>query len=179
MKAPWAATLLLASSVAIAEPLTLSAKAGQFQSVVSQNAASRGEVDATIRMKSIKAGHRWAPGAFLGFQEGAGQYPLNSIQFFLVRNKPTDQFLLAGYRTIKNGSIIEHVSLSKSTSLTSSITFHVHFNKGTFIVSVDGSAPTTITTGLNKVNSYFSANSCTAEFTNITSRSSSGERIEF
>ena len=167
MKALWMAALLFASGAAMAAPFTLSAKAGQFQSVVGEDVAASGEVDATIRITSTSAGHKWAPGAYLGFSQESGQYPQNGIQFFLVRNEPADRFLIVGYRIIKDGAVAESAPLSRSKVLSSSITFRIHFNKGTFLVSVNGSSPATVITNLNKVHSTFSVSSCIAEFSNI------------
>jgi hypothetical protein len=155
------AMLLTMSSLACATTFTLDAKAGEFNAKTFGVPSSEASFSAGILLKGFEGAPGWPPAAYVGFFQGKNRN--DSFQFLVIRNKPEDSYVVAGYRVVQGGkevqvSAIDNLPLGKIASV------ELRFNNGVVTLVVPGQKPITVQTHLKKVSSYASVSSSTVEF---------------
>lgn len=158
-----AITLLLAAScqVSLADTFLLIAKPGNFKAHPIGKHASSNEIEGTISFRSLYSDPSWPPAAYMGMHEGQDRN--NSVQTVVIRNKPTDDLLIVGYRVIINGKEAEVAAI---TSLNANDKAHIkmHFKDGRTTIQVNELSPIIVLTPFSNVATYVSTSSAEAIF---------------
>jgi len=100
-----------------------------------------------------------ASGRLHGFYQGQDRG--NSVQFLIIRNRPTDQFLVAGYRVVEGGREAKVESLS-NLPLNATASAKLKIENGVFTLQVDDAKIVSFRTSLAEAAPYVSSGS--AEF---------------
>ncbi|MBT3028099.1 MAG: hypothetical protein KME48_13190, partial [Candidatus Thiodiazotropha sp. (ex Ctena orbiculata)] len=139
----------------------LSAPPGHYDSVDLGAASEELEIDAKIIFTNFDRSAEWPPGAYVGFYDENDRN--NKFQFLIMRNKKTDNYVVAGYRVIESGKEIKVASISYF-ALNEKVSTTLKYSNGKVRICISGHDPVEITTKLQKVVPYISASSGEAEF---------------
>ena len=147
-----------------AQPQTfsLTAQAGQFKALVMGEPAAFGQFRASLRMTDFAPAPAWPPAAYVGVQQGKDRQ--DSVQVLAVRNHPEDQYLVVGYRFVRQGKEVELKSI-KNVPLGATIEVAISFLGGQVTIEVDSRPPVTIKTPFARMAPYASVSSGEAAFT--------------
>lgn len=156
------ATALLAPSIgALAEPLELSASPGYYNAKTLGPSAQTGKLTASVRLVSFNGTQGWPPAAYVGFFQGPNRD--QSVQFLVIRNRDTDDYLVAGYRVIEGGKEAKVQSLA-NLPLGATANVSMSFKAGEVTLRLNDGAPTRISTSMAEAAPYVSVSSGSAQF---------------
>ena len=144
------------------KPITLSAPDGKFLPVDLGPAASMISMDVQVFLTSFSSGNPWRSAAYVGLYQAPDRD--NSFQIVIVRNAPSDNFLLVGYRIIEMGRETTRVATLESVPTNKPVDISLFFSKGKVTLSVNGGQPVQVDTKLSEVIPYASVSSGTAQF---------------
>ncbi|MBT3037748.1 MAG: hypothetical protein KUF75_10150 [Candidatus Thiodiazotropha sp. (ex Ctena orbiculata)] len=155
-------TLLLVASICYGEKhAKLSAPPGHYDSVDLGAASEELEIDVKMYFTNFDRNADWPPGAYVGFYDEKNRN--NKFQFLIMRNKKTDNYVVAGYRVIENGKEVKVASIS-NFALNEKVSHKLKYSIGKVKICLSGHLPVEITTKLKKVIPYISVSSGEAEF---------------
>jgi hypothetical protein len=144
------------------QTVTLSADAGNFNVRTLGPVASTAVLSVSVRLTAFNGSEAaWPPAAYAGFY--LGQDRSNSVQFLIIRNHPSDDYLVAGYRVVEGGREAKVESLS-SLPLNASVNAKLKIENGVFTLKVADANAVNIRTSLAEVAPYVSVSSGSAEF---------------
>jgi len=146
-------------------PLKLSAPPGQYQASDLGTPSETATIALKMSITAFDKDAQWPPAAYVGFYQGTNRN--KSVQFMIVRNKQTDNYMVAGYRVIEEGQQTKIVSL-ENIELKKPVDISMSFSKGTVTLSFNHGQPIEVHTNLTVVTPYASVSSGTAEFDNRT-----------
>ncbi|MEW8061070.1 MAG: hypothetical protein AB2791_17815 [Candidatus Thiodiazotropha endolucinida] len=154
--------LLIAASNCYGEKYaTLSAPPGHFDSVDLGAASEELVIEAKMSFTSFNRSADWPPGAYVGFYDEKDRN--NKFQFLIMKNKKTDNYVVAGYRVIESGKEVKVASISYF-ALNEKVSHKLKYFNGKVKICISGHNPVEITTKLRKVIPYISVSSGEAEF---------------
>lgn len=120
----------------------------------------------SVDMKLVKYsyGQKWPPTAYAGFFQGENRS--NSFQFLIMRRNSEENFIVAGYRLLKDSKevLVESVATFK---LNEKIHINMEIINGTVLISLEGKEPIIVKTDLKEVRPYIAVSSGAANFNNI------------
>lgn len=156
-------SLLLAVSVqvAFAAPIVLSAEPGSFNGQPIKGHASSNQIKGSILIRSFKPEPSWPPAAYMGMYQGQDRN--NSIQAVVIRNKPSDKFLVVGYRLVVEGKEAKIASIT-NVGLHEPIKVNMSFTGGVATLQINQSKPVVVHTPFSNVGTYVSVSSAEAVF---------------
>ncbi|MGI9284317.1 MAG: hypothetical protein ACR2P1_02925 [Pseudomonadales bacterium] len=140
---------------------SLEAESGEYNLI--ELAGSGDDVSFSVKFKltNFSSNADWPPAAYVGFYQGRNTN--DSVQFFIAKDRPTDSYVVAGYRVIEFGEEIRRVNLS-TLELNHKANVHMSFVRGLFTVALEGVEPAIIETDLDSVKPYISVSSGAAKF---------------
>jgi hypothetical protein len=142
--------------------IKVAAHPGNFNVQTLGSASSTGTLSVSMRLVAFNGEEAWPPAAYAGFYQGADRS--NSVQFLIIRNHESDQYLVVGYRVIEAGREIKFESLS-NVPLDATVHANLKIDNGLFTLRLNDTSPITIRTPLAEVAPYVSVSSGTADFT--------------
>jgi hypothetical protein len=162
--APLLLFLLIPGAALAGRHISLQAEAGYFETTDLDRASTSKKITGSLRLTDYDHGTNWVPAAYIGFASKDGEQGRdNSFQFLLVKNGPSDDYLVAGYRIIEAG---EQVHMESLTSIPDGQKVEVSLSilEGIIVLEVMGQEPMVINTSLKEVVAYISVSSGDAEF---------------
>lgn len=153
---------LMASSLAQAEVIRLSADPGHFRyEPLAETPARTLRFSGTMRIRQFTDEQAWPSTAYMGIFQGADRR--NSLQVIAIRNKPADATLIVGYRLIVEGEEAEVASI-RAVPSDAVIPVEISFDEGIAGIRIGSSDAVTVRTPFPAVVPYLSVSSATAEF---------------
>ncbi|MGI9296015.1 MAG: hypothetical protein ACR2PS_18685 [Pseudomonadales bacterium] len=140
---------------------TLEAMSGEYNLVELDESAEEVSFSVKLKLTGYNSNADWPPAAYAGVYQGRNTN--DSVQFFITKDRPTDNYVVAGYRVIEFGQQIKRVHLS-SLELDRRANVHISFAHGLVTVALEGVEPVKIETDLDFVKPYISVSSGTAKF---------------
>lgn len=158
-----AVVAMTASTTTFAEQIHLEAKPGEFNAKTIGSASTRSKISVSLRIaKFASAGSSsWPTAAYIGFHQGANRD--NSVQILVIRNRETDNYVVAGYRIIEGGKEIKAVSVA-NFDLDAVVRIQASFDKGDVTLKLEEMPIVTFHTQLTSVAPYISVSSGAADF---------------
>jgi hypothetical protein len=144
-----------------AKEYNVTAEPGKYDGANLNESSSSSSFTAEFKVARFTDEQDWPSAAYVGFYEGTDQN--NSFQFILMKNKVTDEMMVAGYRIIEEGKQVEIRSL-KQHKPANLIKVKLSILDGMVTVSIDGEEPVKIQTKLGVVTPYLQVASGTAFF---------------
>ena len=141
--------------------VTIEANPGEFNAV---NLGNKNQnLSLSVKMKIVKysSDSKWPPGAYMGFYQGDDRN--NSIQFLIIKNNPEDDYVVAGYRLLKSGQVVEVESLA-NLKLNEVASVKMKISKGVAYIHLEGVDKIKVQTHLSDVRPYISVSSGAAHF---------------
>ncbi len=154
--------ILIASSTGYAgDSKILKAKPGKYNAVDIGEISKETNFSVKLKLTEYNQTPEWPPAAYVGLYQGDNRS--DSVQFVIIRNKPTDKHVVAGYRVIESGRITAIKSLAKLELDThAQVMFSVL--DGVVKLSLHGVDPVEFKTNFDKVKPYISVSSGIAEY---------------
>lgn len=152
---------LFLSLVANAQKITLSANPGEFNPKSLGPASSHGSLSATFKLIKFNRSKAWPTAAYIGFYQGPNRD--NSVQFLIIRNQETDNYVVAGYRVIEDGRQTKVESLT-NLPLDTAAKVNLSFEKSVVTITLNNQHSRTFRVPMTEVTPYASVSSGTAEF---------------
>ena len=152
---------LISIPFAHSAPLELSASPGTFSAKTLSSPFAKGSISYFVSMPKTNGSASWPASAYIGFHQGQDRN--NSVQFLIIKNKETDQFLVSGYRVVEAGKEVQVASLA-NLPLDAKIPVELSFDSGLVLIQAGNNPPVSIQTALTSVSYYVSVSSGTAEF---------------
>jgi hypothetical protein len=139
----------------------LSANSGEFHVKTFGPASTQNSQAVFLRLIEFRNSPKWPSAAYVGFYEGENRD--NSVQFLVIRNNITDDYMVSGYRIIENGREVKIESIA-NIQLNSKTKVNLTFNNGLVTIKLTEKNPISFQTSLKKVTPYVSVSSAVAEF---------------
>ena len=155
------AAFVIAIPSAHSAPLVLSASPGTFNAKTLSSPFAKGSISYFVSLPKTNGSASWPAAAYIGFHQGPDRN--NSVQFLIIKNKETDQFLVSGYRVVEAGKEVKVASLA-NLPLDAKIPVELSFDNGLVLLKAGNNAPVSFQTALTSVSYYVSVSSGTAEF---------------
>ncbi|WP_156404569.1 hypothetical protein [Curvibacter sp. PAE-UM] len=154
-------SLVLASAPAFAGSLRLSAEPGKFNAKTL--AAPTGDVSfrGTARLLAFNSSPQWPAASYIGIHQGTDRN--DSVQVLAIRNRPTDDYLVIGYRLVVGGKEVKVESLV-NVPVDSSMRIDIRFKNGIASIKVNDRETVEVRTPFKQVAPYVSVSSGEAEF---------------
>lgn len=152
---------LFLSLVAHAEKFVLSANPGEFNPKTLGPVSSRGSLSASFQLIKFNSSKAWPAAAYVGFYQGPNRD--NSVQFLIIRNQETDNYVVAGYRVIEGGRQTKIESLANLPPDTAA-QVSLSFEKSVVTLTLNNQYSRTFRVPMTEVTPYVSVSSGTAEF---------------
>jgi hypothetical protein len=152
---------VIATPFAHSAPLVLTASSGTFNAKTLSSPFTKGAISYFVSLPQTNGAVSWPSAAYIGFHQGTDRN--NSVQFLVIKNKETDQFLVSGYRVVEGGKEVKSASLA-NLPLDAKIPVELLFDNGLVLLKAGNTAPVIIQTALTSVSYYVSVTSGTAEF---------------
>lgn len=138
------------------EKITLAAGPGQFSARELGTPSVKGSFAATLEIAEFNPSEKWPTAAYVGFCEGKNRN--ESVQFLVIRNKPTDDYLVAGYRIIEGGREVKVESL-RNVPLTARVSVRMSIENGLVTIKYLSEPPVSLQTSLTEGTPYASVSS--------------------
>ena len=150
-----------ATAIAAPRALTLLAEPGHFNASTLRPATTSVSLSGSLRILAFAGTDGWPTAAYIGVHEGPNRD--ESVQVLAIRNRPSDEYLVVGYRLVIGGKEVK-VQSFKNVSLRARVQVNISFRNGVATIHVDGAAPTEVPTPFHEVAPYVSVSSGEAEF---------------
>jgi hypothetical protein len=141
--------------------VSLSASPGYYNAKTLGPSAQTGKLTASVRLVSFNGVQGWPPAAYVGFYQGPNRD--QSVQFLVIRNRDSDNYLVAGYRVVQGGKEAKVQSLA-NLPLEAAARVSMSFKSGEVTLRFNDRAPMRILTSMAEAAPYVSVSSGTAEF---------------
>ncbi|WMS88763.1 hypothetical protein [Pleionea litopenaei] len=93
--------------------ITLKADSGMYEYQFIGNIENG--VDVTLGLDEFNVNEVWPASAYVGIMQNNDMN--NSFQFLVIQNKPSEKFIIGGYRLVKDGEEIFRTSIFKKICL--------------------------------------------------------------
>lgn len=143
------------------QKLTLRAKPGQFDATSTGPASTAASIRGEFRIVEFDTSAKWPPAAYMGLHQGTNRN--DSVHVLAVRNRPSDDYLVVGFRHIADGKEVEVRSI-QNVPLGSAVRVHMEISEGIATIRVNGTPAIKVVTALKAVAPYVSVSSGAAEF---------------
>jgi hypothetical protein len=153
--------LSIAAASAWSAPHTLAAKPGQFQARTLAAPSSKMTFSGTAKLLATASSPQWPAAVYIGIQEGPNRN--NSVQVLAIRNRPTDDYLVVGYRLVVGGKEVKVHSIA-DVPLNSVLKVRIDFTEGLTMLHVNDARAIELATPFKQVAPYVSVSSGEAEF---------------
>jgi hypothetical protein len=146
----------LLSACSDVEKITLAAGPGQFEARQLGKPSTKEAFGAALEITKFNQAEKWPTAAYVGFFQGKNRD--ESVQFLVIRNKPTDNYLVAGYRIIEGGREVKVESLG-NVPLTANVSLRMSIDNGLVTLNFLSDPPISFQTSLKEVAPYASVSS--------------------
>lgn len=153
---------LFMSAPAWSEPIRMSAKTGKFDARTLSAPAAAVSFTGTAKLLAFASSPQWPAASYIGIHEGADRN--NSVQVLAIRNRPTDDYLVVGYRVVADGKELQVKSIT-SIPLNAAWNVRIRFVNGVAHLQVNEERAVEVRTPFKRVSPYVSVSSGEAEFT--------------
>ena len=144
------------------DTIILSANTGQYDLRLLGSPVRKGELAASVKLRSFNSGDGFSTAAYVGFQSGNDRR--NSVHFFVAHVNPKDPYLTAGYRIIEGGKETHREFLSYQRNLQTTIQVWLSFDEGITTLKIEHLPPEVIRTPFSEVTRFLMVSSSKAEF---------------
>ena len=144
------------------ESIRISAKPGKFDARTLSIPAAAMSFSGTAKLLAFAGSPQWPAASYIGIHEGPDRS--NSVQVLAIRNRPTDDHLVVGYRVVTDGRELEVKSIT-SIPLNAVWNVRIRFDNGVVHLQVNDERTVEVRTSFKRVAPYVSVSSGEAEFT--------------
>jgi len=141
--------------------ITLEAPPGEFRTHDIGAKSAQSSFSVTIVLTALDRHSDWPPAAYVGFYEGEDRN--SSVQFVLIQNNSSDDYLVAGYRIIEGGEEAKVVALD-TINVGEPVEVSMTFADGLTTIVLEGGHTRQERTKLKLVTPYVSVSSGSATF---------------
>ncbi len=135
----------------------ISSEPGKYSRYDVGSVSENSNLSAKLKIINYTEEVKWPSSSYVGFYGEGGAK--NSFQSIIIKNHPSDDFLVAGYRLLENGEVVKWNPL-KQFSLSSEVNIKLSIAHGIVTIEIEGEFPIVIQTKLKRVTPYVSAASC-------------------
>ena len=146
----------LLSACSDVQKITLYAGPDQFNARQLGKPSTHGAFAAALEITKFNNPGKWPTAAYVGFFQGKNRD--DSVQFLVIRNQPTDNYLVAGYRIVEGGREVKAESLGK-VHLTANVSLRMSIENGLVTLNFLTDPPISFQTSLKEVAPYASVSS--------------------
>jgi len=137
------------------------AKPGEFDASTLGPPSSATSVRGTLRIVEFDPSAKWPTAAHIGLHQGPNRN--DSVQVLAIRNRPSDDYLVVGFRHIAGGKEVE-VRTIQNVGVGTVVRVHIEFRNGVAKVRANDASTFEVSTALRAVAPYVSVSSGRAEF---------------